>query len=39
MTPAVTQGDGPLLLLASQAGALMTGTSLTVDGGHVLSSL
>jgi NAD(P)-dependent dehydrogenase (short-subunit alcohol dehydrogenase family) len=31
--------NGPLLLLASSAGALMTGTSLTVDGGHVLSSL
>ena len=31
--------NGPLLLLASEAGALMTGTSLTVDGGHVLSSL
>jgi NAD(P)-dependent dehydrogenase (short-subunit alcohol dehydrogenase family) len=31
--------NGPLLLLASQAGALMTGAALTVDGGHVLSSL
>lgn len=31
--------NGPLLLLASHAGALMTGTSITVDGGHVLSSL
>jgi NAD(P)-dependent dehydrogenase (short-subunit alcohol dehydrogenase family) len=31
--------NGPLLLLASEAGALMTGTALTVDGGHVLSSL
>lgn len=31
--------NGPLLLLASDAGALMTGSELTVDGGHVLSSL
>ena len=31
--------NGPLLLLASSAGALMTGAVLTVDGGHVLSSL
>jgi NAD(P)-dependent dehydrogenase (short-subunit alcohol dehydrogenase family) len=31
--------NGPLLLLASSAGALMTGAALTVDGGHVLSGL
>jgi NAD(P)-dependent dehydrogenase (short-subunit alcohol dehydrogenase family) len=28
--------DGPLLLLASHAGAFMTGSVLTVDGGHVV---
>ena len=31
--------DGPLLLLASAAGSLMTGAAITVDGGHVLSEL
>ncbi|MEM9255027.1 MAG: SDR family NAD(P)-dependent oxidoreductase [Pseudomonadota bacterium] len=31
--------NGPLLLLASDAGAHMTGSTITVDGGHVLSSL
>lgn len=30
---------GPLLLLASDAGAHMTGSTLTVDGGHSVSSL
>jgi NAD(P)-dependent dehydrogenase (short-subunit alcohol dehydrogenase family) len=29
--------DGPLLLLASGAGAFMTGTVITVDGGHLLA--
>jgi NAD(P)-dependent dehydrogenase (short-subunit alcohol dehydrogenase family) len=31
--------NGPLLLLASEAGSLMTGSTVTVDGGHVLSEL
>ena len=31
--------DGPLLLLASGAGAFITGSVLAVDGGHLVSSL
>lgn len=31
--------DGPILLLASDAGRHMTGTTLAVDGGHLVSSL
>ena len=34
---AVQELDGPLLLLASNAGAFMTGSVLTVDGGHLLT--
>jgi NAD(P)-dependent dehydrogenase (short-subunit alcohol dehydrogenase family) len=31
--------DGALLLLASEAGDFMTGSTITVDGGHMVSSL
>jgi NAD(P)-dependent dehydrogenase (short-subunit alcohol dehydrogenase family) len=31
--------DGPLLLLASDAGRFMTGSVVAVDGGHLVSSL
>lgn len=31
--------DGPLLLLATDAGAAMSGSAVAVDGGHLVSSL
>lgn len=31
--------DGPLLLLISNAGSFMTGSVVTVDGGHMVSGL
>ncbi len=34
---ALQELDGPLLLLASDAGAFMTGSVITVDGGHRLT--
>ena len=38
-TGQMSELDGPLLLLASDAGSFMTGTVIPVDGGHLLSSL
>ena len=31
--------DGPLLLLASDAGAAMSGSTVAVDGAHLVSGL
>lgn len=36
---ALSELDGPLLLLLSDAGSFMTGSTVTVDGGHLVSSL
>jgi len=35
----MTDLDGPLLLLASDAGAAMSGSTVAVDGAHLVSSL
>ena len=35
----LTDLDGPLLLLASDAGAAMSGATVAVDGAHLVSSL
>ncbi|KJS20667.1 MAG: 2-deoxy-D-gluconate 3-dehydrogenase [Hoeflea sp. BRH_c9] len=35
----LTDLDGPLLLLASDAGRFMTGTEVVADGGHLVSGL
>ena len=35
----MTDLDGPLLLLASEAGAAMSGTTVAVDGAHLVNSL
>ena len=35
----LTELSGPLLLLASDAGSFMTGSTIEVDGGHLCSSL
>jgi NAD(P)-dependent dehydrogenase (short-subunit alcohol dehydrogenase family) len=36
---AASELDGPLLLLASEAGSYMTGSVVAVDGGHLVSGL
>lgn len=36
---ALTDLDGPLLLLASRASCDITGSAMVVDGGHSINSL
>ena len=35
----INEIEGPILLLASEAGSYITGSTLVVDGGHLVSDL